>query len=105
MIRSHSDRLGTRCFVINLVMFLVFSPIVLHCQEISVATEELDELVKLGVVQFSKNTSIGLSFPNGFMGDVIRGRVLLVNDSSSDATVGEVENSCINFRYGHSSLT
>ena len=63
-------------------------------QEIPVLKNELDQMAKLGVVKLSGPTSVELVVPDGFMGDAVHGRVLLINDGEAAATISDVSTSC-----------
>jgi len=56
--------------------------------------DELAQLAKLGVVRFNGDPNVKLSFPDLFLGDESRGKVLLVNDSALEAAVSNVTTSC-----------
>ncbi len=63
-------------------------------QEIPLQKPDVDRLAKLAVVTFTGPKSIKLSIPGGFMGDPIEGRILLVNDSGTTASISEIKTSC-----------
>ena len=81
-------------FALRTSFFVVVFVSLSQGQEIPVLKDEVDQMVKLGVVNYSGPSVVDLVVPDGFMGDAIRGRVLLVNDGELTATISEITTSC-----------
>jgi len=63
-------------------------------QEIELSEVEFNSLTKLGIVTLSAGREFDLSFPGAYMGDEVKGRVSLVNDTDADAGIEEITTSC-----------
>jgi hypothetical protein len=63
-------------------------------KEFEVRQPDVEALAKFGVVKVSSDSSVELDIPAGFIGDTIKGRVLVINDTNQDLPLSEVETSC-----------